>query len=65
MEWELVFRSNQEYKIVIITELLAEAEIISRYINKKDSNYLMGYYELYVNPQDVIKAKHIIEKTEL
>ncbi|MBN2745983.1 MAG: hypothetical protein JXR34_04590 [Bacteroidales bacterium] len=63
--WELVYTADQEYKIVIITDLLAEAEIVSHFINKKDHYYNFGNIELYVRPDDVLKAKLIIEKAKL
>ncbi len=63
--WELVYSADQEYKIVIITDLLAEADIVSHFINKKDNSYNFGFIELFVRPDDVLKAKNIIEKAKL
>jgi hypothetical protein len=63
--WEEIYSTDQEYKIVIATQVLADEEIVSRYINQKDSAYHFGFFVLYVRPDDVIKAKHLIEKAKL
>ena len=63
--WEQIYNSDQEYKILIATEILAEQEIVSHYLNKKDSSYMFGFFELYVRPDDVLRAKHLLEKAKL
>lgn len=63
--WELIYTTDMEYKVMIATELLAENEIVSHFINKQDSNYLLGSFDLFVRPDSVIKAKFIIEKSNL
>ncbi len=64
-DWEIIYSTDQEYKIMIISEILKENGITSYDINKKDSNYLFGVFELYVRGIDVIKAKLLIEKSEI
>lgn len=63
--WEVVYSSDQEYKILIIQEILSENGIVSIKLNKRDSNYLFGYFELNVKGKDVMRAKLLIEKSEL
>jgi len=47
----------------MLKALLEEEEITSVVINKKDSAYvLIGEVELYVKPEDVIRAKMIAEQ---
>ena len=63
--WEVVFSTDQEYKLLIAKEILKENGIVSYEINKRDSSYLFGLFELNVKGLDVMKAKLIIEKSEL
>jgi len=63
--WEVVFSTDQEYKIMIAKGILSENGITSYEINKRDSNYLFGLFELNVKGSDVMRAKLIIEKSEL
>lgn len=60
-DWVKVYSSQYSYKVEIIKALLEENEIESVIMNKKDSSYLFGDIELYVQNTEVIKAKQIIE----
>ena len=64
-DWEIVYSTDKEYKIMIIKEILSENNITSYEINKKDSSYLFGVFELYVRGVNVIKANLLIEKSEV
>jgi len=64
-DWVKIYSTEYEYKILIIREILSDNSIKSYEINKKDSSYLFGYCELYVRGTDVIKAKLLIEKSEV
>jgi len=64
-DWEIIYSTDQEYKIMIISEILKVNGITSYDINKKDSNYLFGVFELYVRGIDVMKTKLLIEKSEI
>ena len=48
----------------MIRQMLAESGIESLIINKMDSNYLFGDIEIYTLPDNVMKAKLLIEKFE-
>lgn len=63
--WEVVFSTDKEYKILIAKEILKENGITSYEMNKRDSSYLFGLFELNVKGSDVMRAKLIIEKSEL
>ena len=63
--WENVYTSTFEHKIGIVKAVLKEHDIDSVIVNKKDSFYLVGEIELYVNQDDVLRAKNIIIKNEL
>ena len=62
--WILVHSSNKEYLAEMIRQMLANNGIESLLINKKDSNYLFGEIEIYTVPDNVMKAKLLIEKFE-
>ena len=62
--WILVHSTNKDYLAEMISQLLADNGIESFIINKKDSNYLFGDIEIYTQPDNVIKAKLLIDKFE-
>lgn len=59
-DWVKIYSTDVNYKAELLRGLLFENNIEAVIINKKDSSYLFGELELYVNTDDVIKAKHII-----
>lgn len=59
-----IYSSDKAYRVEMIKNLLADHGIISFSINKKDSSYHFGEVELYVDPDNVIKAKQLISKFE-
>ena len=63
--WQKVYSSSVEYKVGIVKAVLEESGINSVIVNKKDRAYLFGEIELYVNADDVLRAKQIINKEEL
>ena len=46
----------------IIKGLLTFNEINSVVINKQDSSYMFGYFEVYVNRDDAVKASIILKE---
>ncbi len=58
----VIFSSNQLYEIEIAKSLLQENSIESFIINKQDSMYFFGDIELYVNINDILRAKLIISE---
>ena len=58
--WVKIYSTAAHYKAELIRGLLMENDINCVVINKKDSSYLFGEIELYVMPDDVIQAKHIL-----
>lgn len=60
----LAYSSDKAYKVELIKRYLADHGIISFSINKQDSNYHFGEIELYVNSDDVMRAKLLIGKFE-
>jgi len=58
--WKCVYTADQLYKVQMIKEFLDEAGIKSVILNEKDSEFLVGEIELYVDESDVDKAEKII-----
>lgn len=65
--WVKVYSSAQAYVVEIIKGLLESENITSHALNKTDSmhTHLYGEHELYVAREDVMRAKHIIQKNSL
>lgn len=60
--WTKIFTTGKPYRAELFKGLLEENNIESIIINKQDSAYLFGELELYVDADDIIQAKRIIEK---
>jgi hypothetical protein len=63
--WQKIYSSQMEHKVEILKAVLENEGIACVIVNKKDSLYLFGELELYVNAENVIGAKHIINKESL
>ncbi len=64
-DWQKIYSSAYEHKVEIVKAVLEDMGIHSVIINKKDSAYLFGELELYVQADYVIRAKAIINKETL
>ncbi len=63
-ENKLIYRTTELHLASIMRFKLEEEGIPVILINKMDSSYLnFGAIELYVNQNDVIRAKYVIDKT--
>ncbi len=58
----LIFSTGQPYQAEMARQMLADHNIKSFLINKQDSAYKFGAVELYVNRDDVIRAKMLIQE---
>jgi len=65
--WARVYTTQAPYKAEITKDVLEDEGIQSVVVDKQDTAYggVFGEVELYVRREDVIKAKHIIDKKEL
>ncbi len=57
--WVKIYSSTNEHQVIILKEMLMHENITSYSINKKDSSYLFGDIELYVESDDVLRALQI------
>ena len=60
--WQVVFKSEREYRIQIVKNILEDKNINLVIINKKISGYDIGDYEILVSPENVIKSLKIIRE---
>jgi hypothetical protein len=62
--WVCIYSTNVMYTAEIGKEVLSENNIDAVIINKKDSNYLFGAIEIYVERDNAIRGKHLLENLE-
>ncbi len=62
--WILVYTCGEQYVAELLKEYLADNTIRAFIINKQDSFYKFGDIEVYVLPEDVMKARLLIKKFE-
>jgi hypothetical protein len=60
----MVYTTNKLLEAELLKNYLADNGIASFSIDKRDSSYLFGDIEIYVNRDEVIRAKLLIEKFE-
>jgi len=57
-----IFSTEKPYKAELARQMLTDHNILSFLVNKQDSAYKFGEIELYVNRDDVIWAKKLIQE---
>ena len=62
-KWIRIFSSADAFRVEILKGLLAEHNIESVVINKKDSAYLFGEVEIYVSVENAFLANQIISNS--
>jgi hypothetical protein len=60
-DWKVVYESPNEVRAEIVKAVLEDSEIPTLIINKKDSAYQFGNYEVYVNQVHINEATKIIK----
>ncbi len=60
-DWALIFSTAKLYIAEMVKNVLEDNDIQAVIINKQDSFYLFGDIEVYVKPDDVIRAKFLIK----
>ncbi len=64
-DWQVIFTTTQAYQAYIIQDVLKDHDIEAVVIDKQDSFYVtVGEIEVYVEPENVIKAKHLVKKAD-
>jgi len=60
-KWQVVYTTPLLHKAEIVKGVLEEHNFNPVIFDKQDSMYKIGYFEVLVNPDEVIKAIKIIE----
>jgi hypothetical protein len=63
-DWVKIYSSSKQYEVEIISGMLEENGIESVIMNKQDSIYLFGEYELYVMRDEILRAKTLIQNID-
>ncbi|AHM60986.1 hypothetical protein D770_13660 [Flammeovirgaceae bacterium 311] len=59
--WSKVFKTHLQYQAEIVKAVLQDNDLPAVVVDKKDSNYGFGYYEVHVAADGVLKAIKIIQ----
>jgi hypothetical protein len=59
-EWETVFKTETVFRAEIVKGVLDDNDISAIIINKKDSSYHFGHFEVTVPRDSIMKAIKII-----
>ena len=59
--WVKIFESRDELRVEIARQTLEESGINAVVLDKKDSPFLIGYLELYVNRDSEAEALSVIK----
>jgi hypothetical protein len=62
--WACIYSTDTLYQAHIARDLLLENDINAVIVNKKDSIYLVGSAEVYVERDNAIRAKHLIRNID-
>jgi hypothetical protein len=60
-EWQTVYTSKLLHKAEIVKAVLEEHNLNPIIIDKQDSLYKIGYFEVMVNPDEILRAIKIID----
>ena len=60
--WQKVYSDTAEYRAEIVRAVLADRDMKPVLLNKKDSAYQLGHFEVLVAPEFVLKALKIINE---
>ena len=61
-DWVSIYTSGSQQLSEMIKGLLTHNEINSVVVNKQDSLYKFGEFEVFVNREDVVKAKFVLKE---
>ncbi|MCX7862190.1 MAG: DUF2007 domain-containing protein [Bacteroidales bacterium] len=60
-QWALLFECTDEIKLEKVKSELQQSNIPFTVINKKDSTFLIGEYEVYVPVESIGEAKQLLK----
>jgi len=63
--WERIYSTDKPHLASIVRKILAENDIDSFEVNKRDSSYGFGDVEIFVKDQDVVSSRVLIQQNSL
>ncbi len=60
-KWQSIYKTDKLYRAEIVKDFLSDQHIQPIIVDKKDSAYQFGYYEIMVTSDEVLRAIKIIE----
>ena len=61
-DWQKVYVDSLAYRAEIVKGILEERNMNPVLVDKKDSAYQFGHFEIYVSPENTLRALHIIKE---
>ncbi|MEM0938193.1 MAG: hypothetical protein AAF600_00400 [Bacteroidota bacterium] len=61
-DWQAVYKDNQEYRVDIVKAVLEGEGLVPVKINKTVSAHGFGNFEIFVDPDSVLRAIKIIKE---
>tara|TARA_Y100001949_G_C15859202_1_gene274224 strand:+ start:446 stop:649 length:204 start_codon:yes stop_codon:yes gene_type:complete len=62
VEWQKVYQDSQQYRAEIVKSILEEHDLDPVLVDKKDSAYQFGHFEVHVAADHVMRALKIINE---
>jgi ubiquitin-protein ligase len=59
--WKTVYKTDKLYQAQIVKDYLQDKEFHAIIVDKKDSAYQLGFYEIVVTVDEVMRAIKLIE----
>jgi hypothetical protein len=60
-QWKVVFKSGEAYQAEIVKDVLEDHGFHPVIVNKKDSSYHFGYFEVHVETHEVLDTMQLIK----
>jgi hypothetical protein len=59
--WKTIYKTDKLYQAQIVKDYLQDKELQPIIVDKKDSAYQLGFYEIVVTVNEVMRAIKLIE----
>jgi len=63
--WIKVYESNEEYKSVLVVELLEQNDLHPVMYDRRDDQFMIGRAEVFVAPEEVEQAREVLRDNEI
>lgn len=59
-QWKVIFKTNKQYEAEIVKDVLESHYLQPVIVNKKDSSYHFGNFEIHISTEQAMEAMQII-----